>query len=211
VAARRRPAGLVAALLGPLAILSAILLVAGCVPATRYRTLAFFFDGVPDPNAPPVPDRAALVAAPAVAGPAGVETPAERPGPRLYHKPYTEFQCGKCHGRDLGSASQSLLKPVEDGLCSECHPDIGKNVRYAHAPVLVNACLQCHEPHVSNGPHLLSKSALNVCARCHYASDLSAGAHHRDATSPSDSTCLSCHLAHGGPRRHLLRTAGGPE
>jgi predicted CXXCH cytochrome family protein len=120
-----------------------------------------------------------------------------------------DFQCGKCHGSDPGQVGTMLLTSVADGLCRDCHKDISKDVAYAHAPVLVNACLQCHEPHLSNGPGLLLTATPNVCVRCHYPTDLSTGDHHRDAASPTDSTCIACHLPHGGPRRHLLRTAGG--
>ncbi len=212
LAAARCRRGVTGGVLGPLAVCVVLILLGGCAPANRYRTLSFFFDGVPNPDAPPTPAIAPLpMATPASAAAAAAEAVAARPGPRVYHKPYTEFQCNRCHGRDPGTSGQLLLKPVEEGLCADCHRDIAKDARYVHAPVLVNACLQCHEPHVSNGPHLLLKTVPNVCARCHYPKDLSSGEHHRDAAPPTDSTCLSCHLPHGGPRRHLLRSGGGAE
>ncbi len=181
---------------------------AGCAPATRYRTLSFFFDGVPDPTALPA-QFTAPVASAAAAAPSAPVAPLSRPGPRQYHKPYQDFQCGPCHGRDPGGQGQRLSKSVAEGLCYDCHKDLSKEVLFVHAPVLVNACLECHEPHLSNGPHLLLSARPNVCARCHVPADLSTGDHHRDAASLTDSTCISCHLPHGGPRRHLLRSVGG--
>src|SRR4051794_14442856 len=60
----------------------------GCTAESKYKTLSFFFDGAPAPNAPKA----------AAGGAAGDEAgPAKLAGAVSVHKPYAEQNCTACH------------------------------------------------------------------------------------------------------------------
>src|SRR3954463_6769787 len=74
-------------------LLCLLALFAGCSTEKRYKVLSFFFDGVPNPNAP--------------AAGTGDEFAAERADgavrPVAYvHKPYAQNKCNECHGNATG-------------------------------------------------------------------------------------------------------------
>jgi hypothetical protein len=87
------------------AILS--MLAVGCSVRKNYKTLSFFFDGVPDPNAPV---KASSASANAAAGPNDQTAPM-----KLYrHKPYAEGKCDQCHATD-----KKHLVTVKAELCGD--------------------------------------------------------------------------------------------
>src|SRR5512139_3378133 len=83
------------------------LLAAGCSPEARYRTLSFFFDGVPPPAG----------SEPGMRGPGGPQKEAAGKVRPSSHGPYAARLCEACHQR---GGSNKLLLPVET-LCLYCH------------------------------------------------------------------------------------------
>jgi len=160
----------------------------GCaVTKENYKTLSFFFDGVPDPAA-----RAAS------GEPGGVGTPASV----VTHRPYAEQNCDACH--------TTRYRPTrnDSSVCLQCHAGVQTAYQRMHGPVAAAACLWCHSPHESAYPALLRDSDRKVCSQCHTPDLLSSArvAAHADAARG----CLECHSGHGGDRPHMLRP-GVPE
>jgi predicted CXXCH cytochrome family protein len=168
--------------------LFALAVFVGCSAKKNYKTLSFFFDGVPDPNAP--------------------QGFSSRRGsnlkPVFIHKPYAEEKCDSCH---LNTDDIFARAKVRENVCMECHAAVMTKFAVMHGPVGAGACLQCHSPHSSSVEHLLKVPAPGLCTRCHEPADLSTKvAQH---TQPKID-CLSCHSGHGGNDRRFLKFAGGP-
>jgi predicted CXXCH cytochrome family protein len=168
-------------------------LLGGCSTEGRYRTLSFFFDGVPDPHAP--------AGSAAARGEARSESDANAPIIKAYiHKPYADGKCNACHsGQASGYESYSA---VGADTCLKCHKDKLTQYPVMHGPVSAVECTLCHAAHESTIPGMLNFDAPRVCIQCH----------DRDLLGPkppehlaADSKCLSCHVGHGGPKHKLLR------
>jgi predicted CXXCH cytochrome family protein len=172
------------------------LMVAACSPATRYRVLSFFFDGVPEPGQPGAETPGPEAPLPEPTGEAGAEV-AQRPR-IIAHAPYRENRCRACHDATTGL----LVKEVRDGLCLECHPHPADGAPYIHGPLAVNDCVACHDYHASPYPMLLLEDIHTLCFRCHERADLSPDPH--DAMT-EEQTCLACHDPHGGADRFFLK------
>ena len=141
--------------------LAVVLLLVGCGTQERYRVLSFFFDGVPDPNAPP-----------ASAGEEEtgdyVGRPADAKGLTYYrHKPYDENKCDACHRSTGGQMME--FSALDDSICAGCHPGTTTQYRYMHGPVATGQCRVCHLPHESTVPHLLKSAPAVLCTTCHTA------------------------------------------
>lgn len=168
---------------------------AGCSPETHYKMLSFFFDGVPDPNAP--------------AGGAGDATLS---GSAVVivsrHPPYAENNCFACHA----SASAVMLTQDDSALCLRCHEKIVDQYPFMHGAVVGQACLWCHEPHESPNEHLLRQPAPAVCLQCH-GDELQrrndANAFIIPQHSDLSKSCLTCHVGHGSNAPGMLRTNAG--
>jgi predicted CXXCH cytochrome family protein len=164
------------------------LLSLGCSIEKNYKVLSFFFDGVPDPNAPMKPTRP------------GGTVDIEQSPTYSAHKPWKEERCEECHTRTLKMGSR------DSEVCLKCHAAKMTEHERMHGPVAVGACLWCHNPHNSAYPHLLKGPAREVCAQCHSASMLSA--EKAPAHAQENRSCLECHHGHGGDQRFFLREAG---
>ncbi len=173
------------------ALALAILALWSCgTPEERYKTLSFFFDGVPLPESmrPEVEgdgnNSVALVV--------------------VTHAPYAAERCSECHG-EIGQFSMSLAgySGVKASVCLKCHEGTQTEFQHMHGPVASIQCLACHEPHESRYEHLLSARAPKLCLDCHMGEDLQASgsAEHADLTTD----CLNCHLGHGGNDPSFLR------
>lgn len=161
----------------------------GCGP-DRYRILSFFFDGVPDPNAPSGFEGRQVARAPS--------------GRIVYgHQPFVDDQCDACHQNtdDIFARAQ-----VRKDVCLDCHGSVMTQHAVVHGPVLHNVCTLCHAPHQALHEHLLRAAAPDICTQCHVASSL--GSMPPPHLEP-DSDCLSCHSGHGGPDRQFLKTGSG--
>jgi predicted CXXCH cytochrome family protein len=184
--ANKRPA--YALVLWPFLIL-VMLLALGCsVNKSNYKTLSFFFDGVPDPSAP-IMASSASSNGPAAAGDV-------KPVKLFQHKPYSDGKCTECH-----TADKKQLVTVKAELCLKCHQPTIDQYPTMHGPVAVGECLWCHEPHESDSPRLLKTSAPELCLQCHDQSLLPADIkpHQSDQAN-----CLECHTGHGGSKPSML-------
>jgi predicted CXXCH cytochrome family protein len=169
-------------------LLSMLLL--GCSVERDYKTLSFFFDGVPDPNAPVRPVAVALDNSP--------RSPNQPDMPvKLYrHKPYAEGKCTECH-----TADKKQLITVKAELCIKCHQPAMHQYAMMHGPVSVGQCVWCHEPHESDQQYLLKTTAPELCLQCHDRELLPSDKPHQS----DDANCLTCHVGHGSPKSSLLR------
>lgn len=178
----RRPA----ALLSCAALATALGVWAGCtVTKSNYEILSFFFDGVPDPNAPPG---------------AGGRPIRESPTYSV-HPPFAERNCVDCHARRFNMTS------VDASVCLKCHEGITEALPHMHGPVVAMACLWCHSPHESPYAALLKGPDREVCGACHTPQMLG-GTDVPEHGADSDVACLECHSGHGGTARYFLHGRG---
>jgi len=157
----------------------------GCSVEKNYELLSFFFDGVPNPNAP----QSTL---------AGGSGAAMRDSPTYtVHPPFAEARCDACH--------KSMFDRTGIGaeVCQECHAGTQDEFAMMHGPVSVGACLWCHVPHQSAYAHLLKRPERETCTQCHRSELLN----HEVVAEHADETrgCLECHVGHGSDARYLLR------
>ena len=184
-----------AALVGPL--LLAFLVYSGCSETTRYRTLSFFFDGVPPPEGmePRTPEK--------VAGPWGV--PVDPNDPNLPAKfsasrSQEEKKPEAVYYHDL-EQSYALITPIP-GLCLKCHSDVfpRDSSDWVHGPAATGDCKLCHRGHDAPHRNLLPKPEPDLCWTCHEASRILSRPYHVDTGQQKCSTCHDPHVA----GNHLL-------
>jgi len=171
--------------------------IAGCgwsAPDVRYRTLSFFFDGVPVPETMPAAGDTQQEAGSART------TRVRIVAPTFSHQPYKEGNCETCHS-SAGTGAQ--MAPSAKVLCSKCHTDFNKGARYWHGPAAAWACLQCHSPHESHNEALLVKPVGTLCAACH-DTESKAFLASNDAHTDKEN-CTRCHDPHGSSDRMLLK------
>lgn len=167
-------------------------LAVGCNPKKHYKLLSFFFDGVPDPNAP--------ARSTARAGRNTADKP-ERPVIFSTHKPFEEENCKACHKGDPTDI-KSLLTTTDSTICMDCHQPLVQKFPVMHGPVAAKACLWCHAPHTSSEPLLLRAATPDLCMQCHDRQLLGdKPPDHQDAKAD----CLSCHFGHGADKRFFLK------
>jgi predicted CXXCH cytochrome family protein len=173
------------------------LIILSCSTNRNYKTLSFFFDGVPEPsfsqedtlaeeNIPEAENELLSIS----------NIPAES---RIYHEPYRLRGCSNCHLQ----SSVSNMKEKEPGLCYQCHKDFSELYKYVHGPVQGGFCTSCHSPHSSSENALLLKPGKEICAICHNSTNLSSiPVHGLDKVE----SCLDCHNPHGGESNLLMRS-----
>ena len=158
----------------------------GCAdPQKRYEVLSFFFDGVPDPNAPQKQSTKV--------SPTGRRT--------FVHKPFADNLCNSCH---LNTTDIFARAQVKGDVCLNCHANVPTQHAVMHGPVVNNACQMCHSPHSSAVPHLLKQPAPAVCTQCHEPETMTLM--HKPPFDPKQS-CIDCHSGHGGSDHKLLLAA----
>ncbi|RME95798.1 MAG: hypothetical protein D6766_02310 [Verrucomicrobia bacterium] len=181
------------------------MLLGSCSPERKQAWLEFFFDGVPDPNAPaPTQARPGARVTPAQQALSNaLSQAAQRRARGSVHPPFAERQCQKCHQSRF---SQNLKLPREE-LCFSCHATFMGDRPWQHSPALAGACLMCHHPHRTERPHLLLVEGAPLCLQCHEVRDLSRIPPHAD---PLKRTCYKCHDPHGGDHPYFLRPEAPP-
>lgn len=169
-----------------------IVIFSGCkVTENNYKTLSFFFDGVPDPNAPPTTGPSENGSILGTGGGGKVVA--------FVHKPYAENKCDACHG-STAKQYEDFQKPSPT-ICVTCHQKELNKFPIMHGPVAVGECLLCHAPHESSIPGMLNKPSPQVCVQCHIPELLP----RNPPEHLSDQSCLDCHYAHGGDKHGFLR------
>jgi predicted CXXCH cytochrome family protein len=174
-----------------------LLFVMCCDSEKHYKTLSYFFDGVPSPDGEVSDSNTSEPQ----------NTRRKRPEIVWYvHEPYKVRPC-KCHGKDITRRSfyrqvESTLKVPE--LCYECHTDYSKSsANYVHGPVAVGYCLfRCHSPHQSKIPGLLLKPIPELCYDCHDVQAIEEISAHSAETLPG---CIDCHQPHESSIKGLLK------
>ena len=186
-----------------------------CSPATEYRVLSFFFDGVPVP--PGMEDEAGKKEM--IVGPDGqlmdpddprvkdflardTVVPTEDDLPQeeglIFHKPYEKRQCMECHSPEAG-----FQVAITTDVCNTCHQpyyDLPAN-EWIHGPVALGKCSMCHEPHESRHDHLLTEAMPDLCFSCHDAPRVLSRPYHAEAVTGA---CTDCHDPHSAGNRSLL-------
>jgi predicted CXXCH cytochrome family protein len=164
--------------------------------ACSYKTMSFFFDGVPAPNDP------LIIASNYTSNPTEIvhinEIKAVEARPEInYHMPYLDKACTACH------SEKSLGKFVlpQPALCYQCHVDFGTIYTVLHVPVEVGECTSCHSPHMSEEAGLLLQTSRQLCLSCHDKGDVVKQESHDGI---GDADCTECHNPHGGNESNLL-------
>ena len=219
VASRRRAGSLwrmVPLALGLLVL--SVLILAGCHQdeIERYKTLSFFFDGVPPPEGYDINEEEQPLV-----GPWGItvdpnsdlgremitkrqtdpdwQVTDEPEDVFFYHTPYKDRDCYGCHDQEQG------YTPPATGaqLCSKCHESYMafETDDWVHGPVVVGQCGWCHEAHKAEHPSLVKDSQPALCMTCHETSFVENDAFH---TSLEDRQCTECHDPHASGNRLLL-------
>ena len=171
----------------------------GCeikVTEQNYKRLSFWFDGVPDPNAPVASAR----------GGGGGGRGSTRPAQGQIvsrHKPFVEQKCNECHTAK-GDKPEFALATAS---CARCHEKVARQYPVMHGPVVSGACLWCHRPHDSTMPALLRADSSQLCTQCHDRRVLSSETAEHQAEKKG---CLDCHTGHGGTDRRMLKAPGTP-
>ncbi|MEI6128410.1 MAG: cytochrome c3 family protein [Pseudomonadota bacterium] len=175
----------------PLLLLIALCCAAGCDKYTRYRTLNFFFDGVPHPDAQARAEQEALLKS------------GSGPLAKIKYKHPASGkadECSICHGSRFNVGS------LPRDMCLQCHTAIKKNRSFIHGPAAID-CIACHDIHESETKTLLRKTGNTLCFQCHYRIDkglITKIEAHKDFKEDA-SQCLSCHDPHGGSDRFFIK------
>jgi predicted CXXCH cytochrome family protein len=164
-----------------------LILVVGCSVHQKYRTLSFFFDGVPDPDA--------QIASAASLQSSGTSNGTSVQKKQYQHKPYATGNCEACH-----TANKQLVT-LSTELCIKCHANSPTQFAEMHVPVAIGECLWCHEPHESDSPRLLKTTATRLCLQCHDPVLLESTVKEHTLIKAN---CLECHTGHGGVKPSLL-------
>jgi predicted CXXCH cytochrome family protein len=168
-----------------LALCVVTFLLCGCETAANYKTLSFFFDGVPNPDEQPKEW-------------AGIKRDKAGNFPVAQgssHGPYAAKECGGCHMR----GTNTLVEPIER-LCLRCHV-INLNKKWVHGPLASGGCRFCHLPHNSSNPYLLASGLADPCFACHEEKAIKQKEYHKG----TDMKCTRCHDAHMSDRQYLLK------
>lgn len=179
---------------------------AGCGdPQSRYKMLSFFFDGVPEPGAPPRPKnarrglgRSAEEDLVATSRPTSAPAVAAVEAPLIYHAPFKDpKKCKFCHdpGKSFGT-------PDAD-TCRQCHKRHYDQQwdDWTHGPVALGQCSLCHVAHSSRYAGLLTAPMPDLCLGCHDPKRTMERPYHATAAVQP---CTTCHDPHFAGNRQLL-------
>jgi len=202
-------------------ILVVCLFTAGCDKYTKYKVLTVFFTGVPHPEKQPELSMTVEKANEPSEG-----EPTKTVAVSSIHGPYAAGMCYLCHevsttaglktrDRTKKPVQQTkrfdsalpgrLLAPVQE-LCIECHTSKSSKSAFSrdlwiHGPVSSGTCTICHSPHATQYRYMLRNGNSNqMCAMCHEEGFISNTEDHREGKD-----CITCHNAHLGKSRFLLK------
>ncbi len=157
----------------------------------QYKTLTFFFDGVPDTVAP-VHNQDSVLQTGNNNQPENTILPAPETN-RFIHPPYQDRECDICH-------SEGALTMPQPQLCYQCHEDFSTKYTFVHGPVAGGYCTACHHPHMGN-KHLLLRKGQDICLFCHEKEQVFKNENHDGI---ENTNCTECHNPHGGEDRYFF-------
>ena len=173
-------------------------LVVSCDEVEHYKTLTFFFDGVPPLGQEGLQEE--------LINSNFQESTQTRPKQLWYvHEPQKD--CTLCHGKrkqQRGFSLQVRLTAPVPKLCYGCHADYTVSAPFVHGPVAVGQCLFCHNPHKSKIEHLLKEPEPKLCYLCHDINTVELIPAH---FTNQQFACTGCHNAHASPVKALLKGA----
>ena len=142
--------------------------------------------------------------------------------------PAVKQGCTSCHNvESREDGSYVVLKSATSVICAECHQPLA--FVNQHFPYTSGMCIRCHNPHSSVNLHLLRTKVNELCLDCHlvhakgaaspYLPLIALTSNNRighpygrhpvsgtpDPLTGSEMSCISCHLAHGSTKAHLLK------
>lgn len=174
-----------------------LIYLSACSTTHNYKTLSFFFDGVPKPAGETQvqltdtlnSSDTSLLALNAI----------RKASPSMVvHSPYQDKQCNSCHDQ---SKMGKLTKSLPD-LCYQCHEDFSNKYKAIHGPVAGGQCTMCHSPHTSSNTGLLTRTNQSLCLYCHESKQIMETEAH---LTIKDAACTDCHNPHGGENRNFIR------
>ncbi len=180
-----------------LLILLIVIYLSGCSTTQNYKTLSFFFDGVPDP-ANDSANRVGSMINKTDTVALALRTVSKASPQKGIHPPYQDKQCKSCHDQ---STMGKLIKPQPD-LCYQCHVNFDTKYKVLHGPVAGGQCTMCHSPHLSVNPDLLARTGQALCLYCHESGTVMETEAHKGI---KEANCTECHNPHGGENRSFLR------
>jgi len=168
-------------------------LLLACSPKSNYKTLTFFFDGVPNPYLDTLAIADSLPEADSLNGQPVLILKPEF----AIHSPYLKKDCGRCHDRNI----MGKLLQSSPGLCYQCHNNFTEQYNVLHGPVSSGFCTECHNPHMSKNEKLLLRTGQQLCLYCHSPEDVFNNEAHLDI---GETNCTECHNPHGGEDRYIF-------
>ncbi|MEN8250955.1 MAG: cytochrome c3 family protein [Bacteroidota bacterium] len=173
-----------------------ILLLAACSVPNHYRTLSFFFDGVPDPHSVPLNDK--VDSSVHDLGDSAITLKQAAESELYYHQPYLEKRCNLCHNfGQMGSLNYN-----EKEICYQCHNRFQEQNTFIHGPASSGHCTECHDPHKASENKLLIRAGQDLCLFCHSIDKVNESIFHNISEEKS---CINCHNPHGGDNNTLLQ------
>ncbi len=173
-------------------------LAVSCDEVERYKTLTFFFDGVPPLGQEGLQEE--------LINSNFQESTQTRPKQLWYvHEPQKD--CTLCHGKrkqQRGFSLQVHLTAPVPKLCYNCHTDYTVSASFVHGPVAVGKCLFCHDQHKSKIKHLLKEPEPKLCYQCHNINTIELIPAH---FTNQQFACTGCHYAHASSAKYLLKGA----
>ncbi len=168
--------------------------VVSCDEVEHYKTLTFFFDGVPHLRQQGLQEE--------LTSSNFQESTQTRPK-QLWYVHGSRKDCDFCHERLWEFGRVEFVKLLPE-LCYHCHTDYTVSAAFVHGPVAVGQCLFCHEHSKSKNEHLLKEPEPKLCYRCHDINTVELiPAHFKN----QQFACTGCHNAHVSPVKALLKGA----
>ncbi len=177
-------------------LLIVVFVIITCSTQKHYKTLSFFFDGVPEPLSDSLKVQNDTLDIDSLHILALLK---QNSIPEIfYHVPFKEKECASCHDQ---ATMGSFIQP-QPGLCYQCHDDFNTNYKTLHGPVAAGFCTECHNPHQSKEKYLLLKNGEKLCFTCHDSEEVKENQFHNIA---EETNCVNCHNPHGGENQFVLQ------
>lgn len=207
---------------------TSVITISACTPEARYKTLTFFFTGVPEYGSNFSEEDRSIQMRADEARARKLRRRHIFQEPKFFiHGPFGAGECDECHANDstrsfrIGGVAKAVTTKSKPGfgsrlalpidkLCVTCHTDktdpFARSLNMSmHEPVATGMCVKCHHPHKSPRQYMLTgKNSNDMCATaCHTDDGFQETPAH---TEDKDRDCLECHNPHIGKTAKLLRS-----